>query len=143
MRLYYVSVDRLPAVIESIQSSFTCSANSYTPAPAETRQFEVHKRYIDIQFLESGEELVHITHGKPEPGNFDEGKDCGFYPKGMEPDATVRLRPGFFCVIFPGEAHMPNVASTKAPTPVDKRVAKVSAEAFEQDPLLFDRIFNE
>lgn len=84
---------------------------------------EAHVKYIDIQCLLYGKEHMNVgaleemtDEVMPRP----EG-DIRFY---HGPTDTVTLRPGKFAVLFPGDAHAPNIAVDK-PEKVRKVVVKV------------------
>ena len=84
---------------------------------------EAHIKYIDIQCLLYGKEYMNIgaledmtDEVLPRP----EG-DIRFY---HGPTDTVTLCPGKFAVLFPGDAHAPNIA-VGAPETVRKVVVKV------------------
>jgi len=90
-----------------------------------TPKFEYHRKYIDIQLLVSGVEVIcwaladrmEIT----EP--FDEGKDICF---GRANTWTpVRLEAGQLAVFWPSDAHAPK-QSAGAPAAVMKIVVKVA-----------------
>jgi biofilm protein TabA len=80
-------------------------------APAKTRdkiKLEVHRRYIDIQFLISGEEQFgwKLTSECAQPeAEYDPVKDRILYLD--EPEAWFPLRPGMFAILFPEDAHGP------------------------------------
>ena len=77
--------------------------------PVEQRRMEVHRRYIDVMIpLTLGERigwmpLADIAVGSMSP--FDEARDIAFYD--VRPQTLIAVRPGEFCVFFPGEAHAP------------------------------------
>jgi len=81
----------------------------YTTKKHEDCKLEGHKKYIDIQYVVSGEELMgfctHINQllveNKPE-------KDVAFY-KGEV--STMKLTAGMFAVLFPDDLHMPGMMS--------------------------------
>ena len=84
---------------------------------------EAHIKYIDIQCLLYGKEYMNVgalddmtEEVLPRP----EG-DIRFY---RGPTDTVTLCPGKFAVLFPGDAHAPNIA-VGAPETVRKVVVKV------------------
>ena len=84
---------------------------------------EAHVKYIDIQCLLYGKEHMNVgaledmtEEVLPRP----EG-DIRFY---RGPTDTVTLCPGKFAVLFPGDAHAPNIA-VGAPEKVRKVVVKV------------------
>ena len=97
----------------------------YTTKPIEQGRLEAHKKYIDIQFVASGEELLgHAPLGNLETDvAYDEAADVAFYkmPDGI---TTVDLRAGMFCVLFPQDVHMPG-CRTGAAANVLKVVIKV------------------
>jgi YhcH/YjgK/YiaL family protein len=84
---------------------------------------EAHIKYIDIQCLLSGKEHMNVgaledmtDEVLPRPDG-----DIRFY---HGPTDTVTLSPGKFAVLFPGDAHAPNIA-VDAPEKVRKVVVKV------------------
>lgn len=87
--------------------------------------FEAHQRYIDIQYVASGSEHIHV--GAPETMTcvslYDTTKDVAFF-KGIGSILTVNA--GEFVVLWPHEAHVPGCHPAEAPTPVSKIVLKVA-----------------
>jgi YhcH/YjgK/YiaL family protein len=98
----------------------------YETAPAETPRFEYHRKYIDIQFIVEGEEVIGWAPSGQmkitEP--YDREKDVTFGT--VPPDAMtpVRLRAGQLAVLYPEDAHAPRLAAG-APAKVCKIVVKV------------------
>src|SRR4030042_4099824 len=80
----------------------------YTTKPIEEGRIEAHKKYIDIQFAASGEEMIgHCLLSRlnvEEP--YDEAKDVVYY-KMPEQINTVKLSRGMFCILCPQDGHMP------------------------------------
>jgi YhcH/YjgK/YiaL family protein len=80
-------------------------------APAKARdqiKLEVHRRFIDIQFLISGQEQFgwKLTSACAQPeADYDPMLDRIFYRD--EPDAWFPLLPGMFAIFFPEDAHGP------------------------------------
>lgn len=90
-------------------------------------QPEVHRRYIDIQFIVRGREVIQwaplatLTEvTKP----YDDVKDAAFFAAtaGMVP---VRLTAGQFAIFFPDDAHAPCCVCDE-PESVMKVVVKVA-----------------
>lgn len=79
----------------------------YRTAAESEKLFETHSRYMDIQCLVAGEELMGYAPTETlEPAvPYDQGKDIAFY--GRAPMSTSLVREGTFTLYFPGEAHMP------------------------------------
>ncbi len=97
----------------------------YTTKPVDQARFESHKKYIDIQVLLAGQELLGYvpTTGLEVTVPYDESKDIMFYRAGTMA-AQVRLELGLFCILFPHDAHLPSCQIT-CPTEVYKVVFKV------------------
>ena len=86
---------------------------------------EVHHAYFDIQLPLSGEETIGVGRFDPAtPGEFDEGKDIGFYD-GV-PVEPLALCPGQFAILYPGTcAHAPCCSEDAAGMTIRKIVIKV------------------
>jgi biofilm protein TabA len=97
----------------------------YTTKPLSQGKFEAHKKYIDIQVVLRGEELLghalidDLTINQP----YDKAKDIEFFAQ-PEKITTAVLKRGLFCILFPSDAHMPCCHSTE-PSDVTKLVIKV------------------
>ncbi len=79
-----------------------------TKLPADGK-WEAHKKYLDIQIVLSGKELIGIAPIKKSTVTvpYNETKDVMF----VEPTAgkDYQAKPGTFFIFFPGEAHRPNM----------------------------------
>jgi len=79
----------------------------------EAAKFETHRRYIDIQFMAEGPDLMgwmHVVPGMKGLG-YDKAKDCEFYTD--RPVIWVPVPVGHFAIFFPEDAHAP-MAGTEA-----------------------------
>ncbi|NOU35442.1 MAG: YhcH/YjgK/YiaL family protein [Kiritimatiellaceae bacterium] len=104
--------------------------NSYSTKPRDIAKLETHRKYVDIQVLLSGEEIIEVFE-KPglvvsEPYNPE--KDAEFYQVPAKPPVTVTLKPGHFAVFLPEDAHMPCIMTGSSPQPVKKVVIKVAID---------------
>ena len=99
----------------------------YTTDPEETRKFETHRDYFDIQFVVKGEEFVGIVPaaGLIPDGEYDEATDIQYYKNPPKHGGAV-LRDGDFVIVPPEDAHRPNCQTDKACV-VRKIVVKVKA----------------
>jgi biofilm protein TabA len=97
----------------------------YTTKPIDQGRFESHKKYIDIQALLAGQELLAYspTKGLEIVEPYSEEKDIMFYRVGTI-IARTRLEPGLFCLLFPHDAHLPS-CQLACPAAVHKVVFKV------------------
>lgn len=70
--------------------------------------FESHKKYIDVQFILEGEEIIEIDNIKNLSINFqyDENIDLIKYD-GSKFSSSLKLRKGDVAIFFPDDAHMP------------------------------------
>ena len=86
---------------------------------------EAHKKYIDIQLVVSGSEIIgfeSLADQKVE-SPYSEEKDAGFY---FPSDKMTKLKisAGRFCVLHPHDLHMP-CRTESSPQDVVKVVVKV------------------
>jgi YhcH/YjgK/YiaL family protein len=97
----------------------------YTTKPVEQCKLEAHKRYIDIQFVADGEEIMGYcpVDNLEVQTPYEPEKDIVFYKR---PDniTEVKLSSGTFAVLFPQDAHMPK-CRLDGPSNVHKVVVKV------------------
>jgi biofilm protein TabA len=97
----------------------------YTTKPMSQGKLEAHKKYIDIQFLLSGEELLGYAplKGLVIAEQYNPTKDIALFqtPMGI---TKVKLEAGLFCILFPDDAHLPS-CQVAVPTHVHKVVIKV------------------
>ena len=100
------------------------NAETYTTKYAEGRHAEAHRKYVDLQFVVSGREQIGLAPiEKTTPvDEFSEEKDIGFYD--CEYTQWAVLEPGWFCLIWPHEAHLPCTVLDE-PCTVVKTVAKL------------------
>lgn len=99
--------------------------NEYDTIDAAGEQMESHKKYIDIQYMVTGEELIgHDFLEQQTPSKaYDTEKDFMLFAE--KPSFFTRLAAGSFAVFFPTDLHMPNL-KVEASIPVKKIVIKVS-----------------
>ncbi|MBQ6364808.1 MAG: YhcH/YjgK/YiaL family protein [Oscillospiraceae bacterium] len=95
---------------------------SYTTREANDTP-EAHRKYIDIQYLLSGEEAIGVgaVSDMTEEVSAKPDGDVWFY---HGPLSQIKLGSGSFAVLFPQDAHAPGIA-VGAPAPVRKVVVKV------------------
>ena len=99
----------------------------YETAPAEQKDFEMHKRYIDFQFMVAGQEKMYLRSSEQlEAQPYDEATDCAFL-KGDSGICQFDVQPNQFAVFYPHEAHKPG-CSIDGPETVRKIVVKIAVE---------------
>jgi YhcH/YjgK/YiaL family protein len=84
----------------------------YTTKPQNAGKLEAHRKYIDIQFLLSGVELLGYTplNGLSIAEEYNPQKDIAFFHIPGE-ITKIQLEPGLFCILFPDDAHLPALAA--------------------------------
>ena len=96
---------------------------------------EAHRRYVDVQALLRGSELMlwHPLGSLQVKTPYHPDKDCELFslPPQDFPGAELRFLPGLFAVFFPGDIHTPCLAPGGLPGPVKKVVIKIKRELLE------------
>lgn len=99
--------------------------------PCEQKQFEAHRKYIDIQTPLTGEETLglYTMDAQALAAEFDVEKDyCLFMPADKAAAKFVTLKPGEFAIFFPPlGAHAPGCTSGEE-RKIKKLVIKVLAD---------------
>jgi YhcH/YjgK/YiaL family protein len=102
---------------------------AYDSKPTAEGKWEAHERFIDIQVVISGRELMGVietTELRLTEDHRAERDLMFFAPR--EGGSTLRVGAGGVAVFFPADAHMPSLADG-APALVRKTVVKVPVAA--------------
>lgn len=99
-----------------------------TTVPAESKDYEAHRRYFDVQYVVSGMEafLVAPVCGLAVTKPYDEEGDFALYA-GPDMATTVILAPGDLVAVSPEEAHKP-ACCVSGPVAERKVVVKVAVD---------------
>jgi len=102
---------------------------SYPTRSREEAVVEAHEEYIDIQLsLVSSEGIDCFQRsGLAEETRYNAANDVTYFRKGVLPVARVINVPGQFTVLFPEDAHMPQLIVGDASRMVKKVVVKLRA----------------
>jgi YhcH/YjgK/YiaL family protein len=96
----------------------------YETLDADTQQMEAHKKYIDVQYMIQGAELVGhsllTTHVASKA--YDEDGDYHLFA--APPDFFSEMKQGMFMIFFPHDLHKPSI-QVGTPAKVRKVVVKV------------------
>ncbi|MBF0547635.1 MAG: YhcH/YjgK/YiaL family protein [Candidatus Riflebacteria bacterium] len=115
-----------PGRLELDNENLIAIIQEYNTKPLSEGFWEAHRKYIDIQFLIFGTELIGyspIELMQPEP--YDSLKDL---TKCKGSGSFLSLNSGFFMILFPEDAHMPGIAVNSQFGKVRKVVLKVALE---------------
>ena len=99
--------------------------DEYKPKSIDMCRFEAHKKYADIQMVLEGQEFIDIRFVKGLSVNeqYDEVRDIMFFDSDVKDFDRILLTPYKFVLIYPYEAHRPQIKSVCAN--VKKAVAKI------------------
>lgn len=113
--IYPISGEDIYAIVESFQVT--------SPIDAE---FECHRRYIDVQFVISGQLQLMIAEraSLAEATAYNVEKDTIFYHR-TDQYSALRLQAGQAAVLFPEDAHRMVCYPEKEPVSIRKCVVKV------------------
>ncbi|MGA2070753.1 MAG: YhcH/YjgK/YiaL family protein [Sedimentisphaerales bacterium] len=80
----------------------------YTTKPLSEGKLEAHRKYIDIQFLLEGREILGYAplKGLTTAEVYNPQKDIAFFNTPKEITKVI-LELGLFCILFPDDAHLP------------------------------------
>ena len=136
--LYEAQIPGASQLVSAFQSDnpgdtpYEVRKKHYTLKEDHERRFEVHFHTIDLMIAREGAEIIHIcsmdrlTPAEALPNGGD-GQKLDGAPQG----SAIKLEQGYFCAIFPGEAHMVGGKMGESWF-VDKWVVKIPcAQAFE------------
>lgn len=119
-----------PGVVEIDGKTIFAQVIDLTTREQHENRPEVHRRYLDIQFLAWGEEKIGIAI---DSGNNEvseellEQRDIIFYHH-SENESFIEMVPGSYAIFFPQDVHRPACNKNEA-TPIRKIVVKVAVSA--------------
>ncbi len=96
-----------------ISDGVYANVEKYITKPLSSGKFEAHKDYIDIQLLIRGREKIYYSDKESltvsEP--YDKDRDIMFFSNNIEGAPFVNLDGTNFALIYPHEAHAPQIMS--------------------------------
>jgi len=115
---YEIDGDKLYAIVMTYQTK-----------SAEEAKFEAHQKYIDIQLLLEGRELMDISIGEKLSVDtaYSDEKDVAFFTSPTY-FTSVLLEPGRFAVLYPDDIHRP-CRKIESSEQVRKMVIKVKMDS--------------
>lgn len=111
---YEIDSDNIFALVQTYETMYL-----------ESKEYEVHKKYIDVQYMVNGEENMGFSqiHSLNVKNSYNDESDAMI----MEGDKVLyKLREGEFFIFFPEEPHMPGVTKDEK-REVKKVVIKIKA----------------
>ena len=111
----------------SIKDDDYANIEVYITKKLDNAKFESHQKYIDIQLLLSGKEKIYI-HSSSELNvsvPYNKENDIIFYNDSVVNSDFVTLDTTNFVLLYPHEAHAPQIALEEVPSEVKKVVVKI------------------
>jgi len=104
--------------------------DSYETKPRNAAKLETHRKYMDVQYMISGEETHEVfpKNGLTVSEPYNPEKDAEFYQIPKYQRTVINLHPGDFVVYLPEDAHMPCLITGSVPQTVKKAVAKINLD---------------
>ncbi len=95
---------------------------NYDSKAREKGRWEAHRKYIDIQYVYKGTELIGYANiDALQAGTYDDAKDFWEFKGNGD---FLKVAAETFLVLFPQDGHMPGIAASGS-EPVKKIVVKV------------------
>lgn len=112
-----------PGTIEIDGKQVYAMIQHYNTKPKESGFWEAHRKYIDVQYVAEGVELMgYVNLHQVKAGEYDAAKD---FLLAEGEGNFLKMPAGTFIILTPEDAHMPGIA-VDAPQPVKKVVIKVA-----------------
>lgn len=88
--------------------AFIKNIAQFVTVPIEQKQYEAHKKYIDIHVVLEGKEYIEVSHidSLTNVTEYDEARDIWFGDVKTASKLQGTLEPGYFLVCFPEDAHL-------------------------------------
>ena len=122
-----------PGVVEIDGRNIYAQILDLTTRSPEELFPEVHRRYLDVQFLASGEEKIGIaidTGNNPIRESLLAERDIIFYQR-AENESFIEMVPGNFAIFFPQDVHRPGCHKYQQQQAIRKIVVKIALSALE------------
>ena len=105
------------------------NVSSYEPLSEADGVFEAHRKYIDIQILFDGCEYIYScdTESLAPRTEYSAEKDFLLYETPDAPAAELPMKPGYFAMSYPHDAHKPCIRCCGSCAKVRKLVVKIKA----------------
>lgn len=116
-----------PGRYELTEGGTYANIQEYGIDPDKQGKYEAHRKYIDIQYLQKGKEIVYISKladCRERVKEYTEEKDAELYFLSINAK-EVEISPERFVILFPDDAHMPGRPSLDYSGPIRKIVVKV------------------
>jgi len=98
-------------------------------SPRESLRPEIHRKYIDVQFLAAGTEKAAFFNDdntlEVDEDLLNTERDILFYKNSDTKESTIYFTVGTFACYFPWDVHVPAICVNEISSPIRKIVIKV------------------
>ncbi|KAE9537711.1 hypothetical protein A1D25_10010 [Ursidibacter arcticus] len=128
-KLKTLDLVNLPLGWQDLEDGVRMNVMEFETAQAEGKKAELHRKFIDIQLLISGEEAIQYSLSYPNLALYDEYRDEDDYQltDQLENKNLLVLKPNMFAIFLPNEPHAPGI-SVNGNRLLKKLVVKVPVE---------------
>ncbi|MFA9487616.1 MULTISPECIES: N-acetylneuraminate anomerase [unclassified Mannheimia] len=114
---------------QDLEDGIRMNVMSFETSPAEGKKAEMHRKFVDIQLLIEGEEMIEYGLSQPDLAKYDEYRDEADYQltDAIDDKNEVILKPNMFAIFLPYEPHKPG-NSVNGNKVLKKLVVKVPVE---------------
>lgn len=114
---------------QDVEEGIRMNVMSFETSPAEGKKAEMHRKFVDIQLLIEGEEMIEYGLSQPDLAKYDEYRDEDDYQltDAIDDKNEIVLKPNMFAIFLPYEPHKPG-NSVNGNKTLKKLVVKVPVE---------------
>lgn len=126
-KLKSLDLANLPLGWQDLEDGIRMNVMEFETTPAEEKKAEMHRKFIDIQLLISGTEMIEYGLSEPDLTKFDEYREEDDYQltEMIEHKNDLVLRPNMFAIFLPYEPHKPGNSVNGKNAQLKKLVVKV------------------
>lgn len=131
--LLETDLEKIPVGQINLGQGYYVNVDSYQTQQFGSRKYESHRKYIDIQYIVSGQENVFVAPIEKLKlyKNYNASKDIVFYSNEFQGE-KICLHRGEIVIFYPKDGHMPCIAETY-PQQVKKIVIKIPIKQVNDD----------
>ncbi len=126
-KLKSLDLVNLPLGWQDLEEGIRMNVMEFETTPAEEKKAEMHRKFIDIQLLISGTEMIEYGLSEPDLTKFDEYREEDDYQltEMIEHKNDLVLQPNMFAIFLPYEPHKPGNSVNGKNAQLKKLVVKV------------------
>jgi len=128
-RIQSMGIDQYKKI--EITNDIFAIEQSYHTKKASDSFFESHVKYVDMQFLVSGNEIIEVAHIDTLEIESEYNKKDDYILYKIVPDrSNITMKKGDLSLFFPEDGHMPGIRSNNKSKRVFKTVVKIPISKF-------------